>query len=123
MTGIDPIGDAQLVTAGTLTGKTLFDHAGDKLGVIKEIFIDRVTGQVEFVLGSTGGFMGVGEKFHPLPWSVLSYNLAPEGYVAHVDREALKHAPAYDREQLGSAHYGWSDQVRRYFANLHRPVV
>lgn len=123
MTDIDRGLDDQLITAGALSGKVLFDQAGDKLGVVKEVFINRVTGQVEFVLGATGGFLGVGEKFHPLPWSLLSYNHTPEGYVAHADRDAIRAAPAYDREQLSSAHYGWSDQVRRYFASLRRPTV
>jgi hypothetical protein len=123
MTDISPASDIQLVTAGALTGKTLFDGAGEKMGVIKELFVDRVTGQVEFVLGATGGFLGMGEKFHPLPWSILSYNHTPEGYVVRIDREAIRQAPAYDRDQLASAHYGWGDQVRRYFANLRHPAV
>ena len=110
--------DARLLAIGDLAGKTLFDRGGDKLGVIKEVFVDRVTGQIAFVLGASGGFLGVGEKFHPLPWSTLSYNAVPEGYVTSFSKMQLKDAPAYDREQLAGANYGWSDQVRRYFQGL-----
>ena len=110
--------DAHLMSANSMTGQALFDRNGDKLGVIKELFLDRRTGQVEFVLGATGGFLGVGEKFHPLPWSLLSFNPAPEGYVAAVGKDEIRAAPAYDRDQLTSAHYGWSEQVHRYFASL-----
>ena len=113
--------DTHLVSAATLAGQTLFDRSGDKLGVLKELFINKMTGQVEFVLGATGGFLGVGEKFHPLPWALLTYNATPEGYVVSVGKDVIRAAPAYDREQLNSTHYGWGDQVRRYFASLGPP--
>ena len=110
--------DAHLLSANSMTGQNLFDRSGDKLGVIKELFVNKLTGQIEFVLGATGGFLGVGEKFHPLPWSLLTFNPAPEGYVVAVGREDIRAAPAYDRDQLTSTSYGWGDQVHRYFAGL-----
>ena len=93
MTIVHPPEDAQLVSATTLTGQPLLDNKGAKLGVIKDIFVNRVTGQVEFVIGATGGLLGVGEKFHPLPWSALAYNATPEGYVVSVGKEAIRAAP------------------------------
>lgn len=114
------IDDAHLVSAASLTGQPLFDRSGDKLGVIKELFINKLTGQIEFVLGATGGFLGVGEKFHPLPWTLLTHNTTPEGYVVSVGKDEIRAAPAYDRDQLTSTHYGWGDQVHRYFAGLKR---
>ena len=115
-----PPEDAQLVSASAMTGQALFDRSGAKLGVIKDVFVNRVSGQVEFVIGATGGFLGVGEKFHPLPWSALSYNMTPEGYVVSVSKEAIRAAPAYDRDQLSSTTYGWGLQVHRYFAGLRQ---
>ena len=110
--------DAHLLSANSMTGQVLFDRSGDKLGVIKELFVNRITGQIEFVLGATGGFLGMGEKFHPLPWSLLTFNPTPEGYVAAVGKEDIRAAPAYDRDQLTSANYGWGEQVHRYFTSL-----
>ncbi len=118
MTPVYATDDARLVSAATLSGQPLFDGSGDKLGVVKELFINKMSGQIEFVLGATGGFLGVGEKFHPLPWSLLTYSNTPEGYVVSVGKEAIRAAPAYDREQLNSVQYGWADQVQRYFASL-----
>ena len=88
--------------------------------MIKELFLNKATGQAEFVLGATGGFLGVGEKFHPLPWGALTYNPTPEGYVVAFGKDEIRAAPAYDRDQLTSANYGWGDQVHRYFASLKR---
>jgi hypothetical protein len=119
MTTFDPaVLETRLVTADGLSGTPLFDRSGEKLGVIKDIYIDKLTGQVAFVVGATGGFLGVGEKFHPLPWRALSYRTSPEGYVGAFSRRELEAAPAYDKDQLASAHYGWGDQVLRYFGSL-----
>ncbi len=114
------VDDGHLISANALAGLTLFDRGGEKLGVLKELFVNKMTGQIEFVLGATGGFLGVGEKFHPLPWGLLTYNSTPEGYVVAVDRNEIRAAPAYDRDQLTSNNYGWGDQVHRYFTSLKR---
>ena len=73
-------------------------------------------------MGATGGFLGVGEKFHPLPWRSLTYRASPDGYVAAFTKRELQAAPSYDKDQLASSHYGWGEQVRRYFAGLGHPV-
>jgi sporulation protein YlmC with PRC-barrel domain len=109
-------GEAAVVPVGELTGLTIFDRSGARLGSVKEVFASKVTGRIEFVLGATGGLLGVGEKYHPIPWSTLTYHAAPEGYVASFDKAELRDAPAYDRSQLANPAYGWADQVRRYFA-------
>ena len=41
---------------------------------------------------SFGGFLGLGESYHPLPWKVLTYDTRLEGYVIYLDRECLKNA-------------------------------
>jgi hypothetical protein len=117
-----PSGDARLVPLSEVTGMTLFDRAGGKLGAVKEAYVDKLTGRIEFVIAATGGFLGVGDKFHPIPWSALSFNHSPEGYIGAFTRKDLEDAPAYDRDQLSGKHYGWSDQVRRYFTNLAHPA-
>jgi hypothetical protein len=123
MTTFDPaVLETRLITADGLAGMPLYDRSGDKLGVIKDIYIDKLSGQVAFVVGATGGFLGVGEKFHPLPWRALAYRTSPEGYVGAFSRKELEDAPAYDRDQLASAHYGWGDQVMRYFGSLTHQV-
>ncbi len=114
--------DMLLVGADGLAGMALVDRDGHKLGVIKDFYIDKVLGQVEFVVGATGGFLGVGEKFHPLPWRSLTYSPSSQGYVTAFSKKEIEQAPAYDKEQLASTHYGWGEQVRRYFGALGHPV-
>ncbi len=44
---------------------------------------------------SFGGFLGIGEKYHPLPWGILSYSPEHDGYVVDIDRDRLEGAPSY----------------------------
>jgi hypothetical protein len=44
---------------------------------------------------SFGGFLGIGEKYHPLPWHVLNYDQALGAYVIDLNKERLAAAPAY----------------------------
>ncbi len=33
--------------------------------------IDKYSGQVAYAVMSFGGVLGIGERFHPLPWKAL----------------------------------------------------
>jgi hypothetical protein len=36
--------------------------------------IDKVSGKVAYSVMSFGGFLGIGDRHHPLPWHVLTYD-------------------------------------------------
>jgi sporulation protein YlmC with PRC-barrel domain len=108
----------RIISMSELTGMPIEDRDGHKIGAIKEVLLDRETGAVQFVLATTGGLFSVGDKYHPLPWSLLRFRASPEGYTGAFSKDQLKDAPAYDREQLASPSYGWDEQVHRYFQGL-----
>ena len=108
------------VSSEKLLGTNIYDGAGRKLGAIKEIFVEPASGRIAYVIGSAGGFLGVGTKFHPLPWSRLSVRPGADGYHADFTKADLDGAPAYDQEQLASAQYAWAEQVDAYFVRIAR---
>ena len=57
--------------------------------------IDKRSGQVSYAVMSFGGFLGMGEDYHPLPWSVLHYDTNQGGYVVNLDKGQLEGAPTY----------------------------
>jgi hypothetical protein len=77
-----------------------------KLGTIERLMIDKVSGQVRYAVMSSGGFLGMGESYHPLPWGILNYNAEEGAYVVDLDRNTLEGAPHY----LGSNEPDWSDR-------------
>ena len=47
---------------------------GEKLGTIKRVIIDKRSGKVADAVMTFGGFLGIGDDYRALPWSVLRYN-------------------------------------------------
>jgi hypothetical protein len=90
------------ITSGTLiaskkvNGTSVYNLAGDTLGSIDDIMIDKVSGRAIYAVMSFGGFLGMGEKFHPLPWATLKYDARKGGYVVNLDKKVLEDAPSYD---------------------------
>jgi len=89
-----------LIAADKVEGTTVYDTQGEKIGSIHRIMIDKLTGRVDYAVLSFGGFLGVGERYHPLPWRMLAYDEALEGYVVNLSKERLDNAPSYAEHEL-----------------------
>ncbi|MBI0534794.1 PRC-barrel domain containing protein [Roseomonas sp. KE2513] len=88
----------RLISADKVEGTVVYNRAGEHLGTIDTLMIDKVTGRVAFAVMSYGGFLGIGESQHPLPWSVLTYDTDRGGYVVDLTREQLAAAPTHDTD-------------------------
>jgi len=88
-----------LIGADKVEGTDVYNAGGEHLGTIHEIMIDKVTGKVAYAVMSFGGFLGMGEKYHPLPWSTLTYDTNKEGYVVNLSKEQLRDAPVFDEDE------------------------
>ena len=84
-----------LIASDKVQGTNVYNAAGDNLGSIHDIIIDKPSGQVAYAIMSFGGFLGIGESYHPLPWRVLAYDTRLGGYVVDLDRSQLEKAPSY----------------------------
>jgi hypothetical protein len=47
-----------------------------------------------------GGVFGMGEKYAPVPWSMLDYQPDRGGYVVLMSEDMIKKAPVYDLSDL-----------------------
>jgi hypothetical protein len=61
-----------------------------------DLMIDKKSGIVTYAIMSFGGFLGIGNSYHPIPWSLLKYDTSKGGYVVNLDKTQLEGAPAYD---------------------------
>src|SRR3954468_18056776 len=84
-----------LIAASKVNGTSVYNPQGESLGSIYDVMIDKVSGQVSYAVMSFGGFLGMGEDYHPLPWSILHYDTNQGGYVVNLDKDSLKAAPTY----------------------------
>ena len=98
-----------LIAAEKVNGTNVYNPAGDKLGSVDDIMIDKVSGRAIYAVMSFGGFLGMGEKFHPLPWATLKYDAQKGGYVVNLDKKVLEDAPYYD----SSSEFTWTPDYGR----------
>ena len=61
----------RLISSEKVDGTAVYNRNGDRLGTVDHLMIDKYTGHVEYSVMSFGGFLGIGESYHPLPWRVL----------------------------------------------------
>lgn len=88
-----------LINADKVKGTAVFNGSGEKLGTVNDIMIDKFNGNIAYAVMSFGGFLGMGEKHHPLPWDVLNYDESENGYVVNLSKEQLEAAPTIDSGQ------------------------
>jgi hypothetical protein len=111
--------DHRLILSSRVNGTPVYDGSGLHIGHIDDLSIERVGGDVVYAIMSFGGFLGIGEKYHPLPWALLKYDPERGGYVVSLDKAVLKGAPNYDRielEALGGASAESIDRIYTYYS-------
>lgn len=99
----------RMISSEKVEGTECYNRNGDHLGTVDHMMIDKLTGHVEYVVMSFGGFLGIGESYHPLPWRVLTYDTGMGGYVIDADRSRLERAPRF----TSSSTPDWHDRTYR----------
>jgi sporulation protein YlmC with PRC-barrel domain len=93
-------GHSSAIRARKAIGTDVYDRSGNKIGEVTDIVLEKTSSSILFAVVSFGGFLGVGEKYHPVPWSELDYDERVNGYVVPFTKEQLKSAPADSLESL-----------------------
>lgn len=88
----------QLLSCSSLCGDKVRNSKGENLGKIEDIMIDLLDGRIGYAVLSFGGFVGIGEKLFAVPWSVLQLDQETHEFVLDVDKETLKNAPGFDKD-------------------------
>lgn len=87
----------KLLTASSIIADEVFNPAGEKLGKIEDIMINLHDGSIEYVVIEMGGFLGIGEKFFAVPFSLLKVDAKNASFILNKDKESLKDAPGFNK--------------------------
>ncbi len=109
MTGSD------VISSERVEGTAVYNDAGDKLGSIDDLMIDKRSGQVRYAVLEFGGFLGIGTDRYPLPWDMLKYDVTREGYVVPLDKARLSDAPRYSNVDIPAYTPEYSRRVNDYY--------
>jgi len=103
------------ISSSKVEGTKVYNLAGDKLGSIDDLVIDKRSGQVRYAALEFGGFLGVGTDRYPLPWSMLKYDTAKDGYVVNIDKTQLESAPRYTEDEAPAYTDDYGRKVYDYY--------
>lgn len=109
-------GRTRAILASKVKGTPVYNGQGEQIGHVEDIVLDKLSNEILFAVLAFGGFLGIGEKYHPVPWAQLDYSEDVDGYVVPLTREQLQNAPNYNLGELSqndgegyrraSAYYG-----------------
>lgn len=101
-----------VISSDKVEGTAVYDTAGEKLGSIDDLVIDKRSGLVRYATLEFGGFLGMGTDRYPIPWSLLTYDTSLEGYRVPLGQAQLENAP---RHQLNEAPIYTDEYGRRVY--------
>ena len=109
-----------LISASKVEGTPVTNRAGENLGRIEDVMIDKLSGHVVYAVLSFGGVLGLGSKHFALPWEALHYVPEQAGYVLEIAREILDRAPGFDADKAPDmSDRRWGQQIHDYYG--YRP--
>jgi sporulation protein YlmC with PRC-barrel domain len=104
-----------VISSDKVEGTNVYNPAGEKLGSIDDLMIDRYSGQVRYAVMEFGGFLGMGTDRYPIPWSMLKYDDGKSGYVVPLDKTKLEKAPRYTDERIPTYDNEYGKRVNSYY--------
>ena len=110
----------RLIASNKVEGTAVYNRQGEKLGSVYNFMVDKRSGKVEYAVMSFGGFLGMGDSYHPLPWNVLTYDTRQGGYVVDLDKRMLQEGPSYKSGQEPRYDRAYGEKVYGYTACLIR---
>jgi hypothetical protein len=105
----------RLIASDKVEGTPVYNRQGDRLGTVNNFMVDKRSGQVKYAVMSFGGFLGIGDSYHPLPWDVLTYDTNQGGYVVDLDKDMLEKAPSYRSDAEPQYDRAYGERVYGYY--------
>jgi sporulation protein YlmC with PRC-barrel domain len=93
-------GHTSAICASKVIGTNVKDPAGTTIGEVEDVVLDKQSNSILFAVVGFGGFLGMAEKYHPIPWSSLTYDSDENAYVVEYTKDQLQAAPAGSLDEL-----------------------
>ena len=109
----------RLIASNKVEGTAVYGRDGERLGSVYNFMVDKRSGRAEYAMMSFGGFLGIGEEYHPLPWEQLTYDTHLGGYVVDLDRAKLEGAPRYRTGEEPTFDHAYGRNVYGYYGLMY----
>ena len=111
-------GADELISSRRVEGTPVYNRSQQRLGSVHSVMIDKREGKVAYAVLSFGGFLGLGEHVHPVPWEMLTYDVDLDAYVIDITREQLEQAPTLHLDLADRPQPKDYEEVAGYYARL-----
>ncbi|MEN7529501.1 PRC-barrel domain-containing protein [Cupriavidus sp. DL-D2] len=115
-TGIGDGPGPEVMAASSLDSTKVYSSDDEHVGEIKEIMIDVQAGRVAYAVLTTGGFLGIGDTLHAIPWSALVMDTDAKCFRIGLTADRIKDAPGFNKDSWPSmADPQWGAAVYKYY--------
>jgi len=90
-----PSSPKPVIESDRVEGTAVYDPTGNRIGTIKRLIIEKVSGRVLYVDITFGGLLGLGTQHHTIPWEKLKYEPSLGGYRTDITEEQVRGAPTF----------------------------
>jgi sporulation protein YlmC with PRC-barrel domain len=115
--GVRSFGQSSQVSK--LMDKEVQGRDGKNLGKVSDLIVNQ-EGQIDYLIISRGGLMGMGESLVPIPWDSVQQTGGEEALIVTVDENRLNDAPTFSENEFGQP--GWDTEVRGYYGEGQRGI-
>jgi len=90
-----PASTKPVIESDRVEGTAVLDASGNRIGTIKRLLIEKVSGRVLYVDVTFGGFLGMGVHHLTIPWDKLSYDREYSAYKTDITEAQIRGAPTF----------------------------
>lgn len=105
----------RLIASNKVEGTPVYSRDGERVGTVYNFMVDKRSGQVEYAVMRYGGFLGMGQRYYPLPWRVLTYHRDTGGYVIGMSARDFEDAPSFDRDEEPEFDRNYGRRVHNWY--------
>jgi hypothetical protein len=109
----------ELISSRRVEGTAVYNRQDERLGTIHSVMIEKRTGKVTYAVMSFGGFLGMAERVHPIPWEMLTYDVDLDAYVVDLSADQLRNAPTLRLDEADRPRdRAYDEEVAGYYGRL-----
>jgi sporulation protein YlmC with PRC-barrel domain len=116
--GAHPNTPLKFLTASSIIGDEVFNYHHEKLGKILDIMVNIIDGRIEYVIIEMGGFLGIGEKYFAVPFSLLKVEPKKQAFLLNQPKEVLKNAPGFNKDHWPETNTHEFDNASSYWGGF-----
>lgn len=106
----------EVMAASSLDDTKVYAADGEHVGEIKAIMIDVQSGRVAYAVLTTGGFLGIGDTLHAIPWNALVMDTDAKCFRLGLTSDRIKDAPGFNKDSWPRmADPQWATTVHQYY--------